>query len=501
MDATSAAARVRRATATTAVAAAATIAVGAVAYEAYRGGWLQNTGRKVRDSLESTQRAVRNVAESAQDAAQTLCTLAKDAKEFLASDAEEVPQSIRQAIKLASCSETAAAVQRHVRAAVSGMSAAPDAPREATSDDASNAGEAATPTTSGRGDAPPQGNNAIFDLALEKLLSDRGADFVSNVASGVARQAIATLLEARGGGSGGDPAASEAEFARYRKLLLSPEGTDLVTRIFSTLIVEATSIYLDKTSHINTVDLMFESATKPQYKPFVEGLCVKLCRVWTETVMDADAQGGGGDASTRRRLEYAHANGTTPDAHHAAVTARGKTQHSLDTPREYPAIQDGRRTNGHTNGDVSPMSVCNGPSAQSSSSSGSPPPPLPPYPPRGASESGGWIGEVLRAAAGDREVGRFLIEVASSSSAATAQVVLDNVVPRWPWRAVSGKGKGMEGARGRSGSGPGQGLGMRDGRGRVQACGGAGNAAALALFVLIVALVYRHVYGQTLFEG
>ena len=44
------------------------------------------------------------------------------------------------------------------------------------------------------GDAPPQGNNAIFDLALEKLLSDRGADFVSNVASGVARQAIPTNL-------------------------------------------------------------------------------------------------------------------------------------------------------------------------------------------------------------------------------------------------------------------------------------------------------------------
>ena len=77
--------------AATACAACASLAV----YEAYRRGY-----------FTKTTRSLKKIVDSAQDAAETLGTLAKDTKEFLSSDSEVVPQSIRQALKLASCSET-----------------------------------------------------------------------------------------------------------------------------------------------------------------------------------------------------------------------------------------------------------------------------------------------------------------------------------------------------------------------------------------------------------
>ena len=77
--------------AATACACCASLAV----YEAYRRGYFTRTTR-----------SLKKIVDSAQDAAETLGTLAKDTKEFLSSDSEVVPQSIRQALKLASCTET-----------------------------------------------------------------------------------------------------------------------------------------------------------------------------------------------------------------------------------------------------------------------------------------------------------------------------------------------------------------------------------------------------------
>jgi len=397
-----------------AVATATVCCASLAAYEAHRRGWFQKTSR-----------ALKNVVETASDTAESLRTLARDAREFLSSDSEVVPQSIRQAIKLASCEETQEAVQANVQATLKGVLNQTRDPNAAAEDSSSPSSSA---STSGRSaeedavDAPPGAlkkrkastTSTMLATTLEKVFSKKGSGFFSIIAASVARQTIQTLME-----NASEQTSDGEAFEKYRDLLLSEEGKQFISDLLVTLVVESTAVYMDKTVHINYYDQILESAIKPQHKSFVENLCVKLCRVWTETVM-----------------------APAPPAQALADDGRHHGGGDLCTPRDYPALVSNppstcpmTRENGANGSDCgSPNSVVGG-FKQSLSST----------PDRAQAARQGVGGtrqgaggtnsdlvkDILSSAAGDEKVRSFLVSVASSSTAAATGVVLEAFIPSW----------------------------------------------------------------------
>ena len=342
---------------------------------------------------------------------------------FLASDSEVVPQSIRQAIKLASCEETQEAVQANVKATLKSVL---DQTRQAQNG-TSDSGEASSSSASTGGaesDAsaedcsaePVVPNNlaggSMLGQTLEKVFSEKGSSFFAILAASVARQTVETLMD-----SASDQTNSGEAFEKYKDILLSEEGKQFVSDLLVTLVVESTSIYIDKTVHVNYYDQILETAVKPQHKTFVEGLCVKLCRVVTETMMAPQPE--------RREVPQ--------------IRARDE----LCSPREYPALisDEVAAAECHSNCS-SPNSVVSGLKASLSTTPDS----LSSRPAQ--SSNAAMVKEILASAAGDENVRTFLVSLASSSSAAAVGVVLEAFIPSWLMtsagrrRRGSGAGKG-----------------------------------------------------------
>jgi hypothetical protein len=412
--------------AASACAACASLAV----YEAYRRGY-----------FTKTTRSLKKIVDSAQDAAETLGTLAKDTKEFLSSDSEVVPQSIRQALKLASCSETQEVVQTHVQATIKGVlngnkqNNSSDSNGGAAGGKESNEsegerekrimnGEASTSEGTTTEEINPKAkvtrSNSMVGATLDKIFSKKGTGFFSIVAASVAKQAIGTLME-----NASEQTSDGEAFEKYKDILMSDEGKQFVSDLLVTLVVEFTEIYMDKTIHINAYDQMLETAVKPQHKGFVEHLCVKLCKVWTETVMAPAPPAATAAPVTNKAIGN---NSMTPAYQGGDL--------SLCTPREYPSLIPSEGLCSSNCG--SPNSVCSGLKHEGSSAtseeglnnassqmqqagtaSGT------------SSSQANIVKDILSSAASDTNVRNFLVSVASSSSAATVKVLLEAFVPSW----------------------------------------------------------------------
>jgi len=350
---------------------------------------------------------------------------------FLASDSEVVPQSIRQAIKLASCEETQEAVQANVKATLksvldqtrqaqngtsdSGEASSSSASTGGAESDASAedcSAEPVVPNNLAGGRSKRRPSSSMLGQTLEKVFSEKGSSFFAILAASVARQTIETLMD-----SASDQTNSGEAFEKYKDILLSEEGKQFVSDLLVTLVVESTSIYIDKTVHVNYYDQILETAVKPQHKTFVEGLCVKLCRVVTETMMAPQPE--------RREVPQ--------------IRARDE----LCSPREYPALisDEVAAAECHSNCS-SPNSVVSGLKASLSTTPDS----LSSRPAQ--SSNAAMVKEILASAAGDENVRTFLVSLASSSSAAAVGVVLEAFIPSWLMtsagrrRRGSGAGKG-----------------------------------------------------------
>ena len=388
-------------------AATAAAVVGTVGlYEAYRRGWFTKTSD-----------AVKKIVDSAQDAAETLGTLCKDTKEFLSSDSEVVPQSLRQALKLASCEETKEVVQTHVQATIKGVLESQRSTDNETSVGGRGENESEASTSGSDNENTEDGfnnnkrlrkssSNSMLSQTLEKIFSKKGSGFFSIIAASLAKQTITTLME-----NASEQTSDGEAFEKYKDILMSEEGKQFVSDLLVTLVVEATSVYTDKTIHINYYDQILESAIKPQHRSFVENLCVKLCKAWTETVMTPQ------QAPPPSHLEQAKTNG------HSIPL-----EETLCTPRDYPELisQDSNI------GCESPNSVCSGLKSSSTASSHQQHLAVArPNPSSGGNTNVKLVKDILSTAASDAEVRSFLVNVASSSSAATARVFLEAFVPSW----------------------------------------------------------------------
>mmetsp|Transcript_8423 Transcript_8423/g.21712 ORF Transcript_8423/g.21712 Transcript_8423/m.21712 type:complete len:495 (-) Transcript_8423:69-1553(-) len=426
------------------VAAAATVTVAAacvVAYEAHKRGWADKWGVRWKQTVGKTQVAIKDIAETAHDTAQTVRALARDAKDFLSSDSKEIPQSLRQAIKLASCSETTEAIQTHLKAAVSVFSApakeegsetsegtygtSEEEDRESVSTSEAEAthdyqrhkevvGNSSDDTsTSGKERVGARSSSYdILDLAFDRLFSANGAQFVSDVAGNVAREAVATILReygsADGSGSGSSQGVENVIDKYCKNILCSTQGKRFVSDVLTMMVTQATGVYLDKTLHINTFDQIFDSAVKPQHRPFVEGVCVKMCKAWTHTMLNSP---GGEDVPNqavcsplvKRELYPALSVEEVCTPTSIPRTPMQDSSTGLETPCESEEEDGDYEKTGHTNGLATTSGMQAGVGVQS------------------------W----LSCAAKDAEVRGLLVSMSSSAAGAATRVVVESFAPSW----------------------------------------------------------------------
>lgn len=152
---------------------AAALATGAVvAYVAHRQGYLKRRGKwPLLEALSSYRQALVTGGAVASK-------LASDLQAFIDSDAEEIPASLRQLLRLAQSEEAQRATEVLSSAACRG----------AVSGALSSATEAATAS----GISP----DTFFISALEAAASERGRGLISILVATVARQAVEASLEA-----------------------------------------------------------------------------------------------------------------------------------------------------------------------------------------------------------------------------------------------------------------------------------------------------------------
>jgi len=146
-----------------AVACVASAAAGYLAYKAYNSTGVANTHAALMRAAETLNK----LCSGAGDAAETLAQVSNDLRTFLASDADEVPQSLKQLAKLAQCPEVQDTITSCVGAA---------------------ARAAAGPAT----DAAL----AVVDRLLDAALSERGNSLVALAISTAARDGTSSLVTA-----------------------------------------------------------------------------------------------------------------------------------------------------------------------------------------------------------------------------------------------------------------------------------------------------------------
>ena len=166
--------------------------------------------------------------------------MARDLRDFLTGDApaHALPQSTRQLLKLLASAEFVAGARRCVLGAGAAAPAGPG----------------------------PAGAAFPAEGLVDKILSVKGAGFVSTVAGTVVREAVEVMLgrmesaPAAGGGGGGGGGESSV-----LALAADPRGKAVLKDVVSTFVSNSVHIYLDKTMHINMFDQMLESAANPAH--------------------------------------------------------------------------------------------------------------------------------------------------------------------------------------------------------------------------------------------
>lgn len=179
--------------------------------------------------------------------------LVRDAQRFLTSDAEEVPRSMKQGLKLLTSVETLCAVSKLAGSAF--------------------------PSSSGP---------SALDKVIQATLSDKGQNLVSLVvAASSARMADAfsnALMEAscRQSDMRGP---SSLEIAL--NWLSSQDGQRLLSGCMTAFVSEGMRVYCDKTAGLNTYEDFFQAASRPEHLKVLRTVTESMCKACVDSAAAA----------------------------------------------------------------------------------------------------------------------------------------------------------------------------------------------------------------------
>lgn len=147
--------------------------------------------------------------------------------------------------------------------------------------------KAAAPYLSSRCACDAADEPGFVDKVMDKLFTKPGRGFASAIVGSVVRELTAAYLDSGKGGTSGDdsrPAQPGLLDAVFEKAC-TDKGRALVTDCVTTLVVNAVTVFLDKTAGVNVYDDMWASMSKPGNKQQVRDLVGTLANSAVDTLV------------------------------------------------------------------------------------------------------------------------------------------------------------------------------------------------------------------------
>eukprot|EP00271_Cylindrocystis_brebissonii_P007160 TRINITY_DN20387_c0_g1_i1.p1 TRINITY_DN20387_c0_g1~~TRINITY_DN20387_c0_g1_i1.p1 ORF type:complete len:532 (+),score=58.26 TRINITY_DN20387_c0_g1_i1:241-1836(+) len=262
--------------------------------------------REQRRRWEKFFRSLSALSEALSSTGNISRVVSRDLHEFLQSDSDEVPQSLRQLLKLTHCPEFQSTVIRFsgsfTEGVVRGISATADAIR--------------FPSFSTQGETQPNESSLRLDVRslqtassssfaenlpeklLDKVFSDAGQGFVSAVVGKAVRTLVETYFEKASQGAGELGSGTEQdeggvdENVRRRRpsrsqtssvldlcleVACTRKGKEVLSVVVSTFASNAVSAFLDNTPDVNVFEDIASTLTKEEYKEPMTDILKSVC--------------------------------------------------------------------------------------------------------------------------------------------------------------------------------------------------------------------------------
>ncbi|CAH2047319.1 unnamed protein product, partial [Thlaspi arvense] len=207
---------------------------------------------------------IASFAELVIESAETISIVSRDLKEFLQSDSDEIPKSLKQMAKITKSKEFTDSLARVSEAVSIGIFRGYNLDQESKNSE----------TESGIGS-----NSSV----VEKIFSDAGTGFVSVVVGSFAKNLVLGFYEIE----------SDTETRtkpRWMSLLCDDKCRELLADCIERFTTSAVSIYIEKTSGINTYDQIFSGLTNPKHKDSARDVLVSVCNGALETFLRTSHQ-------------------------------------------------------------------------------------------------------------------------------------------------------------------------------------------------------------------
>ncbi|KAG9159008.1 hypothetical protein Leryth_021731 [Lithospermum erythrorhizon] len=244
-------------------------ALGVTGYGAYRVYNLPPVIKKRRRLLKLLGAFV-NIVEMVSDSAEVVGIVANDLKQYIQSDSDEIPRSFMQISKISRSVELSECVTRITRAVTIGI-------LTGCKYEGGDNGVRTSPTT-------------LSDRVFDKLFSDAGSGFASVIVGSLAKNLVMTcydILQCNKSNShhtdNFENLNQDFTAPQWVNVLCEEKLRGLMGECIHTFVSTAVSVYLLKTTHINTYDEIFSGLTNVKHDSKVRDMLVSLCNGAVET--------------------------------------------------------------------------------------------------------------------------------------------------------------------------------------------------------------------------
>ncbi|MCO5556143.1 hypothetical protein L7F22_009687 [Adiantum nelumboides] len=299
-------------------------AIGAAGgYASYR-LYTSEAGKRKRKQLAKLFSTLFLLGDAAQHSAESLALISADLKRFLLSDDDELPRSLRQAIKIThcpdfqhSCTFLSAAFTRGLLLGFSSPRPMPSPRTSPFADDPPcteikeiclitpgpqkgrkqcverseryNSGPKVTSPSmyfdKSRQQSQSKPSEELPERLLGKLFSERGVNFATAVVGNAACNIVKALFDGFEKQSINSSGEGKDTSTKLIDVLCTQQSKELINECIQTLASTAVAVYIDKTKDVNFYEDIVAGITNPIHKDPMKDLLITVCNGAVETLV------------------------------------------------------------------------------------------------------------------------------------------------------------------------------------------------------------------------